>query len=89
MMLSRTTARVAIRHYSRSAVARAEPKMHKATENWDALMSKRPVDPDDLHVSCSLLSFGFVCCDVKFRIPSNMFRTAHSCDFAEGLPPSL
>jgi hypothetical protein len=55
MMLSSRTgtavSRVVTRHYSRSVVQKAEPKMHNATGTWDALKSKRPVDPDDLHVS--------------------------------------
>jgi len=43
----------AVRQYSRSAVA-AEPKLHKATGNWEALVAKRPIDQDDQHVSRSL-----------------------------------
>ena len=63
MMLSSRTgtavSRVATRHYSRSVVRKAEPKMHNATGTWDALKSKRPVDPDDLHVS---VCYSVVCC---------------------------
>lgn len=48
--VSRVT--VAARPYSRSAAVRSEPKLHNATGRWDALKSKRPIDEDELHVSC-------------------------------------
>ena len=38
------------RHYSRSTVLKAEPKLHNATGKWDALKAKRPIDEDDHHV---------------------------------------
>jgi hypothetical protein len=52
---SRATSTVAIRQYSRSVALQAEPVLHNATGKWEELKSKRPVDEDDLHVSCRLL----------------------------------
>ena len=42
---------LAVRHYSRSAVVKAEPTLHNATGKWDELKSKRPIQEDELHVS--------------------------------------
>ena len=53
---------LAVRHYSRSAVVKAEPTLHNATGKWDELKSKRPIQEDELHVSFLLL---------KFQIPSS------------------
>jgi hypothetical protein len=59
----RTRAAVVARHYSRTAMVRSEPKVHKATGNWDALKSKRPVDADDLHVSPERIVILIRACD--------------------------
>ena len=51
----RASSTLAIRHYSRSAIVKAEPTLHNATGKWEELKSKRPFDEDDHHVSLSLL----------------------------------
>mmetsp|Transcript_32462 Transcript_32462/g.67696 ORF Transcript_32462/g.67696 Transcript_32462/m.67696 type:complete len:91 (-) Transcript_32462:259-531(-) len=43
---SRAVTRVAARRFSTAA----EPKMHKAAGNWDALKAKRPRQIDDEHL---------------------------------------
>lgn len=69
MMLPTTrtaVSRAVARHYSRSAIQKAEPKMHKVAGNWDSLMTKRPIDHDDLHVS------SYLCCWLlRSKIPNS------------------
>ena len=52
---SRASSTLAIRHYSRSAIVKAEPTLHNATGKWEELKSKRPFDEDDHHVSFCFL----------------------------------
>ena len=49
--VSRASSTLAIRHYSRSDILKAEPTLHNATGKWEALKSQRPIDEDDQHVS--------------------------------------
>lgn len=59
---SRASSTLAIRHYSRSAIVKAEPTLHNATGKWEELKSKRPFDEDDHHVS--------FCFSSEFQVPS-------------------
>lgn len=47
----RASSTLAVRHYSRSAIVKAEPTLHNATGKWDELKSKRPIQEDEQHVS--------------------------------------
>jgi hypothetical protein len=48
---TRASSTLAIRHYSKSVVVQAEPRLHNATGKWEELKSQRPIDEDDQHVS--------------------------------------
>jgi hypothetical protein len=67
-LVANTLARTACRQVARrnlSAAAAKEPKLHKAKNHWEEFKGKRPVDHDDLHVSCCSV----VCFFLKFQIP--------------------
>ena len=61
---TRASSALAVRHYSRSTMVKAEPVLHNATGKWEELKSKRPIDHDDEHVSSVVV--------VKFQVPSTL-----------------